>query len=359
MNFNKYINFVAVGVLLIVISSFTYASEQPASEMKSSISSMVQNSDVTNGDTEKAKILLSKMVKAIHGMDYRGKFVFISASRVIAAELVHKNNYKSIEYERVRTLDGTQSEIVRINGGLVGDDVGFQGAVFDRFHKRPFNNLFSEDAVFDEISDVYSLQINENQRIAGRSASQVLIEPDDHSRYGYHFWIDNETSMILKLCLMDQGENVEQFLFVDIEIPATITESDIAVSDDDIAQVTQNSNDEIVIGDSGSNESIWTIAAIPKGFKLIGYEKKSIQIEEKTQEQDNKDFLEHFIYSDGIATISVYIEPKLKGASYSGSYKLGVLSGYGVFMNNYQITVLGEVPITTVETVSRSVKLNP
>jgi sigma-E factor negative regulatory protein RseB len=65
------------------------------------------------------------------------------------------------------------------------------------------------------------------------------------------------------------------------------------------------------------------------------------------------------VLSDGLATISIFIEPYLSerseylplGAAQSGSVNI-----YGVRIANYWLTVLGEVPASTLEQLAQSIQ---
>ena len=71
--------------------------------------------------------------------------------------------------------------------------------------------------------------------------------------------------------------------------------------------------------------------------------------------KDNKSL--HLMYSDGLASVSVFIEPgessthRLKGAS-----SMGALNVYGKQANGVQITVMGEVPGATVAAIAESME---
>ena len=74
--------------------------------------------------------------------------------------------------------------------------------------------------------------------------------------------------------------------------------------------------------------------------------------------------VDHFIYTDGLATISVYVEklnhqqPNQQPIN-SEATNFGGVNTYSLSTNGYQITAVGEVPKTTVELIVNSVKLSP
>ena len=56
--------------------------------------------------------------------------------------------------------------------------------------------------------------------------------------------------------------------------------------------------------------------------------------------------------SDGLASISVYIEKMTQGqVAFEGASKTGAFNALGAVAENHQVTVIGEVPAKAVETV--------
>ena len=68
------------------------------------------------------------------------------------------------------------------------------------------------------------------------------------------------------------------------------------------------------------------------------------------------------VLSDGLATISIFIEPYLNERSdYKplGAAQVGSVNLYGVKIANFWLTVLGEVPASTLEKFAQSIQYAP
>ncbi len=66
---------------------------------------------------------------------------------------------------------------------------------------------------------------------------------------------------------------------------------------------------------------------------------------------------EHLVYTDGVATISVFVERRRDNAAvFDGPAHIGMANVFGRPLDDYQITVVGEVPTATVELVGRSIR---
>ncbi len=64
----------------------------------------------------------------------------------------------------------------------------------------------------------------------------------------------------------------------------------------------------------------------------------------------------HLVYSDGLASVSVFVEP-VDGSLHLERIKSlrDSLSYYSIQKEGYQITVIGEVPVDTVTQIGQSV----
>jgi sigma-E factor negative regulatory protein RseB len=68
-------------------------------------------------------------------------------------------------------------------------------------------------------------------------------------------------------------------------------------------------------------------------------------------------FVEHLVYSDGLAAVSVFVERQgvENGEFMLGTHRMGAMHAYGVVSDGHRITVIGEVPARTVELIGGSV----
>ena len=66
--------------------------------------------------------------------------------------------------------------------------------------------------------------------------------------------------------------------------------------------------------------------------------------------------LEHFIFSDGLATVSVYVQPAQADAVLSGVSRHGAAHAVGRPLGKHEVVVVGEVPVTTLELFAAAIK---
>ncbi len=91
----------------------------------------------------------------------------------------------------------------------------------------------------------------------------------------------------------------------------------------------------------------WRAATVPGGFKL------SVATQSPIAGSDTP--VEHLVYSDGLATVSVFIEdPATKAEVGEGFSTVGSTNAYSLTLRGRKVTAMGEVPRQTVRTIASS-----
>jgi sigma-E factor negative regulatory protein RseB len=100
-------------------------------------------------------------------------------------------------------------------------------------------------------------------------------------------------------------------------------------------------------GGEAAGATGWMAARMPPGFEKImeGFRKL----------RGRRERVAHLVYSDGLVSVSVFIEPLASGAAPAGFLQKGGLNVYSVKQDDYLITVMGETPGATVRQIAHSV----
>jgi sigma-E factor negative regulatory protein RseB len=197
------------------------------------------------------------------------------------------------------------------------------------------------------LDDNYEIRLGKQGRVAGRQVQRIIIKPRDAYRYGYQLWADRETGLLLKADLMDsKGKIIEQFMFTNINVGAAIPPSALEPQSMDKNMVWYRNNGYQARKNSKHH---LTATRLPKGFKLSMQTTRKVPMRNKTAE--------HFVYSDGLAAVSVFIEKREKDAKIGilGPSRMGAVNAFGTHVNGHQVTVVGEVPAKTVALIGNSV----
>ena len=91
----------------------------------------------------------------------------------------------------------------------------------------------------------------------------------------------------------------------------------------------------------------WHFDSLPSGFELTLHRMKH---------RNNGAVVEHFVFTDGLATISVYAE-KVGGTPFKGWSRMGAVRALGRNIGDYQVTAVGEVPRETLSMMLDAMQL--
>lgn len=291
---------------------------------------------------------LGRMATAAQRLDYMGTFSYQSAGSAETSHIVHLVE-DGHELERLEVLDGSPREVIRTRGELKCILPEQRTVIVDQpGSRRTFPARLP--ASFAGLAEHYRIRKGEPMRVAGRETQQIVLEPRDALRYGHQLWADLETGLLLKARLIDEtGRLVEQFVFNQVQIGGEIDRARLT------PRYTRES-DWHVINAQGSQLSQadvgWQPAVPLPGFAAVSSMRR--------QMGDARGEVLHLVYSDGLASLSVFIEPlggvPVGEASFS---KTGSINIYKRERDGHRITAVGEVPPEALQRMGDAMKRVP
>ncbi len=319
----------AFGVMLLVISLGHVASALPATAVESD------------------SALLMQIQQAARTLNYSGVFAYQQADVIESSRIAH-NFDGTDEKERIELLNGSPREYLRLNSSVQCLIPEEKKIVLERERGARFPGLLLSNT--ESIDANYSVRVQPDLlRVAGRQCRVVDVVPRDLYRYGYRLCVDAESQLLLKAQTVAAGGVViEQVAFTQVSIGQEVTEKMLSPSWSTqgwkVVESKQQSVDLTALG--------WRISA-PSGFTTRS----------QSQQVFDQDKLVHqLVLSDGLATISIFIEPYLNERSeYKpvGAAQIGSVNIYGIKVANFWLTVLGEVPASALEQLAQSIQYVP
>jgi len=289
---------------------------------------------------------LERMTEALSSLNYTGVFTHATRRQSETMRIVHRVGRNGTSTERLVSLDGNGREIVRteeevhvylpdrrvvlveqrMDGGLLLDSLPDPGP---------------------ELDAMYVLQLRDGNKLLGRNVRVLDITPRDRLRYGYRLWLDEDTAMPLRTMVLDHaGRPVEVINFTQIDMPRHI--------DAKATEASMDASGFKWVRDARRPQMAppatvaWRPKRLPPGFRLVT---------SRMQVVPGVAFpVQHLIFSDGFASISVFIEPpRPAGPTPPESSSVGSANAFSTVVHGRVVTAVGEVPLETVRDVARSV----
>lgn len=297
-------------------------------------------------DKQSVEAWLQKMHHAAHMVNYVGKFVYQQDKQLSMMEIVHAVGENG-ERERLLSLDEVGREVIRDKDNVTCILPDRKSVVVEKGRpKLPFPPAFPVNV--EQLKHQYTFALSRQERVAGHLAQKISINPTDKYRYGHRLWIDVDTGLLLKTHLLDErGQLLEQFMFTELvfmdEIPEELLKPHVIGEN----FTWYESDDEKVEG-SPAQPMNWFVAHMPAGF---------VNDMQRNHHLPNKTAVKHMVYSDGLASVSVFIEKHEKQSpNLIGTSRMGAVNAFGRIIDDHHVTAVGEVPQATVKMIGESVE---
>ncbi|MEW6646957.1 MAG: MucB/RseB C-terminal domain-containing protein [Pseudomonadota bacterium] len=288
---------------------------------------------------------LERMSQAAHRLDYDGTFVYSHDGHMQTMRIVHSSRGGS-ERERLLSLSGPSREVIRDNDRvtcILPDD----NAVVEESTGPARRLPIDLPSRLETLERYYNFSDAGSERIAGHDTRKILITPLDRYRYGHALWLHQDKGLLLRSELYnEEGRVVEQLMFTALEfheqLPSGLLEPETRGRD----VVWQRA---VPQAESHAAAERWAVGQLPPGFVLENH---------RHHVMAGNAQVEHLLFSDGLASVSVFIEPASEsGEGLVGSLRLGAVNTFSRNHHGYSITVMGEVPLLTAQRIAESVSL--
>lgn len=289
---------------------------------------------------ESARQLLTRMSEALSTRNYSGEFLHSTGTRHERLRIVHRFREGRVN-ERLLALDGNGREVVRDGDEVICYLPDQKIALIER--RSTTQPLLGTLPKFGpDVDKWYQLEIvGRDRKVLGGSARVVAVRPRDRYRFGYRIWIDEQTHLPVRTELCDEaGRAIERVEFSSLEIRRDIPDAEFepAIDASDYRWVRQ-------APEPASHDLPWRVAAAPPGFRVSSTQYQSFQ-GSSTQ-------VPHLVVSDGLATVSVFVEPGPdSGPARRGLERMGAASTFTTTVSGHQVTAVGEVPSATVQAIA-------
>jgi sigma-E factor negative regulatory protein RseB len=295
----------------------------------------------TGAEPTEAKAWLVAAKQAMAGLDYRGMVAYLKDNRVESLQVVH-GVVNGIEQERLLSVNSPMREVIR-NAGKV--TCYFPETRSISVESKPTRDSFLLDIPSDlgALSRHYGFSLGKTEHVAQRLVQQISILPLDDFRYARKLWVDVESKLPLKYELVDEnGQLLEQMVFTSIAVEKSTPAQDLAPTTkfDSSWKIKQHEN-------LPATSLIWTLDGVPDGFRMVSYSRLK-------RGPDNR-AIDHILLSDGFSSVSVYIDQLMSDFFTAQPRKVGAINSYTRKLDEFLVTVMGEVPVKTVQSIGNGI----
>lgn len=280
---------------------------------------------------------LQRVSDASRKLPYQGLFVMQMGDRMHTVQV--ENHAGGMENEsRLVILDGQRREVRCYRNESVTLAWGAKGQRLERrLGSRHFPDLLPEKV--DGLLANYKLVLGDMDRVAGQECRQMELVPKDVFRWGFLLCADQLTGLPLKAVMVDgESKPLLQYTFVSVrrgsagqldpDLPGLVPQDDLRMVDESPIEIRQ----------------------LPPGYAKVAAIKRKLP--------NRKGEVEHWVFSDGLNHISLFVEPAPRNvANLRGQSKRGMLNLLTRKLGSYQVTVLGDAPLPAVDAVARNLVL--
>ncbi|WP_206952906.1 MucB/RseB C-terminal domain-containing protein [Trinickia acidisoli] len=293
---------------------------------------------------------LDRIQEAARRENYEGVFVYQRGNFVQSSRIEHYAVHADGEFESLESLDGQPRKILRHDDDLYTFVPERHLCVVEkRFNKDSFPALTSESGA--QVLSVYDPKLLGSDRVAGLDAQVIELDPKDAYRFAYKLWADARTGLLLRVQTLDaSGQVLEQVAFTQVRVGVPPEKASIA------AGMRNTSGWTLVrppVSPVDMEAQGWRIAPDVPGFHEIRELRRPMEARDPKAPPIPVD---QAVFSDGLSTISVFVEPAEGNSRKAGAGSTGATHVLVTRYRDYWITLLGEVPQATLQRFASAIE---
>lgn len=298
---------------------------------------------------------LQRVQRAAERYSYEGTVVFTAGEVVSSSRIGHyRRGHES--FERIEALDGRQQRRYR------HDDLVVTFWPAERVASRARRDVAGQPGLLPglepRLQQHYELRLLGAEPVAGRLAQAVVLRPRDAWRYAQRLWADQLTGLLLRADVLGpDGRVLESSAFTELKMDVVGRHVSVLtpLRNLDGWRAVQLGSQETRLEQEG-----WILGPLPAGFSLVGAVRKALALPVDAAVSQAPASTVHAVFSDGLARVSVFIEPAQGPRRPAFMTQLGAthtLSQPGGA--EHWLTLMGDVPMSTLKAIAGVLQRRP
>ena len=307
----------------------------------------------------------NRMQLALDTQNFQGTLVIRQLDQLHAMRVVHGHGEPGHSepgkgsWDTLETMNGEHRRVIRRGAQVITlfPDKNTATRIQDNALKTfPLHPRITQNMA--QLKQLYHVKLAGRDRVAGWPAQIIEMLPKDPYRYGFRLWLARDNGLLLRSDLLgEHGQVVEQVMYTQLSIMKQVPPPGVPdlntwqVSDLTVASVSAVTAESVA----------WEIRQLPPGFRLIQTTRLPVHNAAANAAEDGQiESVQHYIFSDGMTSVSVFVEPRqTDNSSLIGVSRMGAVNAFGQAVNDHHVTVIGEVPLVTVRQIAQSIVQTP
>jgi sigma-E factor negative regulatory protein RseB len=296
-------------------------------------------------ESEPAKVWLERLSSSLNKLNFSTSFVVVKNNQAQPYHWFHGVDEYGKELEILSLLNGPRRDILRKDNVVSYIEPELPPySVTSQKISGPIPAILAGD--ISQLEKIYDFISVGRSRILGRPAQLIRIEPKNVHRYAYWLWLDQQSSMLLKLSIVTkQGQQLEQIQFTHLDITDKPSESVLQLHETELPVLVD-------IPEAYQQQELqWDVNWLPDGFKQINSNRHEISL--------TKQPVEFVLFSDGLVDISIYVnasKEKQRNADFAMEGATLVLNQVN---DGIEVSVVGKIPSKTAKAIADSITIKP
>ncbi|NQZ86823.1 MAG: MucB/RseB C-terminal domain-containing protein [Colwellia sp.] len=296
-------------------------------------------------ESEPAKVWLERLSNSLNKLNFSTSFVVVKNNQAQPYHWFHGVDENGEELEILSLLNGPRRDILR-KGNVVSyiEPELPPYSVSSQKISGPIPAIFAGD--ISQLESIYDFISVGRSRILGRPAQLIRIEAKNAHRHAYWLWLDQQSSMLLKLSIVTkQGQPLEHIQFTHLDITDKPSESVLQLHETELPVLVD------IPVDYQKQQLQWDVKWLPEGFKQINSNRHKISM--------TKQPVEFMLFSDGLVDISIYVNASKEKQRNSDFAMDGATLVLNQVNEGIEVSVVGKIPSNTAKKIADSITIKP
>ncbi|MBS0436804.1 MAG: MucB/RseB C-terminal domain-containing protein [Proteobacteria bacterium] len=295
-------------------------------------------------DGREIRTLLTRIHDAASKQNFQGTFVVSGGGAVSSARIAHYGE-GSNQYERIESLDGQARTVYRHNEVVHTLWPGSRVAVVEQAQAMTSFPALLQGGI-ERLAEFYEVNPQGVERVAGRDAQVLLVQPRDAHRFGYRLWSDKASGLLLRADVLgERGEVIETSAFSEVTIG-------VKPQFESVTGPMRKLDGYRVLRPALSATRLeaegWAMRQIVPGFREANCVRRPMESPTASAQEAAAEPVLQTIFSDGLTYVSVFIEP-FDPQRHQRAMRTAVGATQTLMrrQGDWWITVVGDVPPAT------------